>query len=99
MPFIFCNVQGSNKAWNNEDTLADHYKRHGKDASDESEEDYADKVNDFYKNKFRVKEGSDGTVRVYNPKTNRFGSCTKDGKIKRFISHLARRLFQSTIWF
>jgi RHS repeat-associated protein len=76
----------SNFKWGNSKTLTDHFNRHGKDFKVKNAQDYAKKANDFFKNrsKYQVKVDSDRIIRVYDPKTNTFGSYNSNGTTKTF---------------
>lgn len=73
--------------WGNPDTLDDHYERHGEDVGASYAEDYAEKAHDFYENRdnYQVKVDEEGTIRVYDPKTNTFGSYNPDGSTKTYF--------------
>ena len=77
-----------NYSWGNNDTLNDHYARHGKDVGATSAQDYAKKANDFYNNRsnYQVKVDTDGVIRVYDSQTNVFGSYNVDGTTKTLFS-------------
>ncbi|MED1664847.1 polymorphic toxin-type HINT domain-containing protein [Brevibacillus laterosporus] len=72
--------------WGNQKTLQDHFVRHGGDFGAKTPDEYAKKANDFFNNKkkYQVKTDTDGTIRVYDPKTNTFGSYNADGTTKTF---------------
>ena len=76
------------KSWADPKTLDDHYERHGKQVGASNKEDYVNKANDFYNNRdnYKVKMDEDGTIRVYDTETKRFGSYTNDGKTKTFFT-------------
>ena len=73
--------------WGDPDTLEDHYDRHAADFGSASEQDYAREANEFYKNRnnYKVKVDSNGTTRVYDSKTNSFGSYNSDGTTKTYF--------------
>ncbi len=73
--------------WGNKDTLSDHYQRHGGDFGCKNETEYAQKANEFYKNRanFQTKVDSNGVTRVYDSSTNTFGSYNPDGTTKTFF--------------
>jgi pyocin large subunit-like protein len=52
-------------------------------------------ANDFFKNrnKYEVKVDTDGTIRVYDPKTNTFGSYNADGTSKTFYKPTRGRAY------
>jgi hypothetical protein len=75
--------------WGNVDTLADHFGRHGAGVSAESAEDYARMASEFLQNAptngYSIKVDVAGTIRVYDPTTNTFGSYSPDGTTKTFF--------------
>ena len=73
--------------WGREDTLAGHFERHGKNFGAKTESEYAKMANDFFNNRFKyeIKTDNDGTIRVYDPKTNTFGAYNPDGTTKTFF--------------
>jgi len=75
-----------NSNWGNEDTLQDHFDRHGSDFDSKTPQEYAQQANKFYKNRsqYQVKVDKNGVTRVYDPKTNTFGSYNADGSTKTF---------------
>ena len=77
---------GSSKSWGNESTLQDHFERHGSDFGAKSPNEYAQKANEFYNNKskYQVKVDENGVIRVYDPRTNTFGSYNSDGTTRTF---------------
>jgi hypothetical protein len=75
--------------WGNQKTLADHLNRHGKDFGSRSAQHYADQASDFLRSsqaqRLPTKIDADGIIRVYDPKTNTFGSFNPDGSTKTFF--------------
>ncbi len=75
--------------WGNQKTLADHFNRHGKDFGARSTQHYADQASDFLRSsqtqRLPTKIDADGVIRVYDPKTNTFGSFNPDGSTKTFF--------------
>ena len=71
----------------NPKTLDDHFNRHGIDFGSSTKEGYANQANNFFheRNKYQVKVDSDGTIRVYDSKTNTFGSYNSDGSTRTFF--------------
>jgi RHS repeat-associated protein len=73
--------------WANARTLADHYTRHGSDFGSKSAQQYAQSAQDFFqqaqRNGLPTKVDGD-TVRIYDSKTNTFGSYTSSGQTKTF---------------
>jgi hypothetical protein len=73
--------------WGRPETLADHFNRHGPDFDAKSAEDYARRANQFFERRaqFPTKVDSDGVIRVYDPRTNTFGSYNPDGTTRTFF--------------
>jgi hypothetical protein len=75
--------------WAKPGTLARHFKDHGADFGAKTAEEYAKKASDFLKraqaDKLPTKIDSSGTIRVYDPKTNTFGSYNPDGTTRTFF--------------
>jgi hypothetical protein len=75
--------------WGRPETLIDHYRRHGADFEATSARDYARMAYDFYvrarEEKFPKKIAPDGTLRIYDRKTNTFGAYNSDGTTKTFF--------------
>lgn len=67
--------------------MSDHFNKHGKDFGCKNETEYAQKANDFYKNRsnYQIKTDSSGVIRVYDSSTNTFGSYNPDGTTKTFF--------------
>jgi hypothetical protein len=86
------------QTWGNVDTLQDHFDRHGADFASRSPDDYAAQAWRFLQ---RAKAGellmklddSDGTLRVYDPKTKAFAAYNSSGRTKTFF-----RPQSSTYW-
>jgi len=74
--------------WGRPDTLSDHYARHGGDFGAKSEADYARQASQFLrnsgKNNYSVKVDNNGVIRIYDPKTNTFGSYNANGTTRTF---------------
>lgn len=72
--------------WGKPGTLNDHYNRHGKDFGATSPADYVQKSQSFYEQRSQhlQKVDSAGTTRVYEPKTNTFGSYNINGTTRTF---------------
>lgn len=75
--------------WGNQETLADHFKQHGKDFGSRNAQHCADQASDFLRSsraqRLPTKIDADGVIRVYDPKTNTFGSFNPDGSTKTFF--------------
>lgn len=78
------------QTWGRMETLRDHYERHGRDFQSASMEDYAAQAWHFLQ---RARAGevpmkwddSDGTLRVFDPRTRAFAAYNRDGKTKTFF--------------
>lgn len=74
--------------WGRSETLAKHFADHGKDFGARTPEEYANMSSDFLKKaqKDRVptKINNDGVIRVYDSKSNTFGSYNPDGTTRTF---------------
>ena len=75
--------------WGRPETLMDHYRRHGADFEAKSAKEYAKMASDFFaraqKEKLPTKIATDGTIRIYDRKTNTFGAYNPDGTTKTFF--------------
>lgn len=75
--------------WGNPSTLTDHFNRHGGDFGSPSEGAYANEAQQFLQRAvgehLPTKVGPDGTIRVYDPATNTFGSYNPDGSTKTYF--------------
>ena len=76
------------ESWGRPNTLADHFARHGADFGAKTAEEYAEMASKFLQealaNGYPTKIGPGGTIRVYDPSTNTFGSYNSDGTTKTF---------------
>lgn len=88
-------IAASQNGWGDPKTLDRHFKDHGKDFKSKNKEEYTKEANDFYKNrrKYQVKVDEDGVIRVYDPKTNRFGSYNKDGTTKTYFKPTCQQAY------
>jgi RHS repeat-associated protein len=77
------------RGWGNPKSLNQHYSDHGGDFGSKSANDYANKASNFFneapKNGYQQIVGKDGTIRIYDGKTNTFGSYNTDGSTKTFF--------------
>ncbi len=75
--------------WGRPETLIDHFRRHGADFGAKSARDYAKMAGRFFERaqeeKLPTKIAPDGTIRVYDRKTNTFGAYNPDGTTKTFF--------------
>jgi len=76
-------------SWGNPSSLAEHFADHGTDFGATSAEDYAKQAAEFLRRAQRdalpMKIDEGGTIRVYDPATNTFGSYNADGTTKTFF--------------
>ncbi len=74
--------------WANPETLSDHFLRHGGDFRARSAAEYAQMSSNFLRQSqiqgFPTKIAPNGTIRVYDLRTNTFGSYTHSGATKTF---------------
>ena len=83
-------LQGAD-TWGNAKKLDDHFERHGSDfgTAYKTADEYAQGASDFLKKSqaegMPTKIAADGTIRVYDPKTNTFASYNPDGTTKTFF--------------
>ena len=73
--------------WGHLPSLQDHFERHGKDVGATSTEDYARKAWEFYQRGIDEQlptklDESDGTIRVWDPKTHTFAAYNRNGSAK-----------------
>lgn len=75
--------------WGNPRTLARHFRDHGADFGAKSADDYARQASDFFRrsqaDRLPTKVDADGVIRVYDPRTNTFGSFNPDGTTRTFF--------------
>jgi pyocin large subunit-like protein len=84
--------------WGNPASLPDHFARHGGDFGAKSAEEYAGMAWKFLQ---RAKaeglpakyDDSDGTLRVWDPKTRTFAAYHRDGRAKTFFKPDSRGYF------
>jgi hypothetical protein len=77
-------------SWGNQNTLEDHFNRHGSDFGSGSQEEYAQQAKDFL---LRAQaqglptkiDPTDGSIRVYDPATNEFGSYNANGTTRTYF--------------
>jgi hypothetical protein len=89
-PKVNATAPPARKTWGNFRTLQDHYDRHGPDFRSTSPEDYARQAWEFLQR--AMDEGlpaklddSDGTIRVWDPKTRAFAAYNRDGTTKTYF--------------
>jgi hypothetical protein len=79
--------KGAN-TWARPATLPDHFKRHGSAFSARTADDYAEMASNFFRRsqteRLPTKIDSSGTIRIYDPRTNSFGSYNPSGRTKTF---------------
>ncbi len=80
---------GGPSNWGNPRTLERHFRDHGADFGAKSADDYARQAADFFKRsqveRMPTKIDKDGVIRVFDPKTNTFGSFNPNGTTKTFF--------------
>jgi len=85
--------------WGNPKTLADHFARHGKDFGAKSADDYARQASDFFRrsqaDRLPTKIDAEGVIRVYDPRSNTFGSFNPDGTTKTYFRPTSPTYFDS----
>ena len=87
------------KTWGNLPALQDHFERHGRDFQATSPDDYAKKAWEFLQRAMdeglpAKKDDSDGTVRVWDPKTRAFAAYNRDGTTKTYFKPGSSDYFQ-----
>ncbi|MDQ2868646.1 MAG: hypothetical protein M3R59_09600 [Verrucomicrobiota bacterium] len=86
------------RTWGNPGSLPDHFNRHGGDFGATDPEDYARKAWEFQQQAkregFPAKLDSDGTLRVFDPKTGAFAAYNRDGTTKTFFKPGSRDYFE-----
>ena len=85
------------KTWGNRATLTDHFERHGHDFNARSENHYARMAHKFYINRsnYQTKVDDNGVIRVYDKKTNSFGSYNPDSTTKTYFKPKSRNYFNN----
>ena len=85
--------------WGNISSLQDHFDRHGKDFHATSPDDYARQAWEFLQR--ATSEGlpakideSDGTLRVWDPRTHAFAAYNRDGTAKTYFKPGSPDYFQ-----
>ena len=77
------------RIWGNISSLPDHFARHGGDFGAKSQDDYAAQAWRFRERavteRLPMKLDTDGTVRVFDPKTRAFAAFNRDGTAKTFF--------------
>ncbi len=77
------------RTWGNISSLPDHFARHGGDFAAKSEDDYAAQAWRFRErataDHLPMKLDTDGTVRVFDPKSRAFASFNRDGTTKTYF--------------
>jgi len=75
--------------WGNPATLARHFADHGGDFGSPNAQAYAQEAQRFLQRavaeRLPIRVGPDGTIRVYDPNTNTFGSYDPDGTTKTYF--------------
>jgi hypothetical protein len=75
--------------WGRPETLIDHFRRHGADFGAKTPGEYAEMASVFFvraqREQLPKKIAPDGTIRIYDRKTNTFGAYNPDGTTKTFF--------------
>ena len=86
---IIRDAPATRKTWGNIGSLPDHFARHGGDFSAKSADDYAAQAWRFRERAaaehLPMKLDTDGTVRVFDPKTRAFASFNREGTTKTYF--------------
>ncbi len=89
------------ETWGDKKTLDKHVKDHGKDFGVNSADQYTKRANDFYKRgqaeKLPTVIDKHGVTRMYDPKTNTFGSYNPDGSTRTFYKPTSKNYFDNQI--
>lgn len=76
-------------SWGRPETLADHFARHGREIGASSPEDYVAKAAQLRRRalagELPMKRSGDGTLRVFDARTNAFAAYNADGSTKTFF--------------
>ena len=90
-------LSSGKRTWGNRLTLTDHYERHGGDFNARNEGHYARMAHRFYvnRNNYQTKVDSNGVIRVYDKKTNSFGSYNSDGTTKTYFKPKSPNYFNN----
>jgi pyocin large subunit-like protein len=77
------------ESWGDLAKFEDHFLRHGPDFNSGSADEYAQQASQFLQQidqeGLEIKVGPNGTIRIYDPSTNTFGSFNPDGTTKTFF--------------
>jgi pyocin large subunit-like protein len=80
---------GAAESWGRQNTLADHFNRHGADFGATSAENYAQQASRFLQESqargLPTKIDANGIIRVYDPATNTFGAYNPNGTTATFF--------------
>ena len=87
------------QTWGNLPALQDHFVRHGRDFGAKNADDYAAKAWLFLQRAKAEKlpaklDASDGTIRVWDPKTRAFAAYNRDGTTKTYFKPDSADYFQ-----
>lgn len=77
------------ESWGNANTLERHFRDHGADFGAKTADEYARMASEFFqrgqRERLSTKIDADGIIRVFDPKTNTFGSFNPDGTTRTFF--------------
>ncbi len=87
------------KTWGNLPALQDHFERHGKDFNATSPDDYARQAWEFLQHGMDLGwtaklDESDGSLRLYDPKTKAFAAYNRNGTTKTYFKPGSPDYFQ-----
>lgn len=82
-------VDSGGDAWGNPSTLARHFRDHGSDYGAQTPEEYAKQAQDLLQRAVSERlptkvDPTDGTIRVWDPRTDEFGAYNADGTTKTY---------------
>lgn len=89
-PKMATQVPPTSQTWGHMDSLRDHFERHGRDFGSKSPDDYAAQAWQFLQRARRDNlpmkiDDTDGTLRVFDPKTRAFAAYTGAGRTKTYF--------------
>ena len=89
-PAVAAQAPPASQTWGNMYSLRDHYERHGRDFGSKNADDYAAQAWHFLQrarteNLPMKLDNTDGTLRVFDPKSRAFAAYTKTGRTKTYF--------------
>lgn len=86
------------ESWANPGTLGRHFREHGADFAAGSADDHARMASEFFQRggaqQLPTKIASDGTIRMFDPANNTFGSFAPNGMTKTFFKPTSTKYWQ-----